>query len=69
MTGLMKCKKSQSTVRMDVVFTYGRFNPPHLGHKMMIEEIIKKARQNEEETCHSRFTFRGKHEEPPPSCE
>jgi cytidyltransferase-like protein len=28
---------------MDVVFTYGRFNPPHLGHKMMIEEIIKKA--------------------------
>ena len=29
---------------MDVVFTYGRFNPPHLGHKMMIEEIIKKAR-------------------------
>jgi hypothetical protein len=45
MTDLMKCKKSQSTVRMDVVFTYGRFNPPHLGHKMMIEEIIKKARQ------------------------
>lgn len=30
---------------MDVVFTYGRFNPPHLGHKMMIEEIVKKARQ------------------------
>lgn len=29
---------------MDVVFTYGRFNPPHLGHKMMIEEIVKKAR-------------------------
>jgi hypothetical protein len=28
---------------MDVVFTYGRFNPPHLGHKMMIEEIINKA--------------------------
>src|SRR6056300_2024472 len=45
MTDLMKCKKSQSTVRMDVVFTYGRFNPPHLGHKMMIEEIINKARK------------------------
>ena len=30
---------------MDVVFTYGRFNPPHLGHKMMIEEIINKARK------------------------
>ena len=28
---------------MDVVFTYGRFNPPHLGHKMMIEEVINKA--------------------------
>jgi hypothetical protein len=28
---------------MDVVFTYGRFNPPHLGHKMMIEEIIDRA--------------------------
>ena len=28
---------------MDVVFTYGRFNPPHLGHKMMIEKIINKA--------------------------
>lgn len=24
-----------------VVFTYGRFNPPHLGHKMMIEEMLK----------------------------
>lgn len=30
---------------MNVVFTYGRFNPPHLGHKMMIEEIIKMAKQ------------------------
>ena len=30
---------------MDVVFTYGRFNPPHLGHKMMIEEIINRARK------------------------
>jgi nicotinic acid mononucleotide adenylyltransferase len=29
---------------MDVVFTYGRFNPPHLGHKMMIEKIVNKAR-------------------------
>ena len=29
---------------MDVVFTYGRFNPPHLGHKMMIERIVNKAR-------------------------
>ena len=28
---------------MDVVFTYGRFNPPHLGHKMMIEKIVNKA--------------------------
>ena len=28
---------------MDVVFTYGRFNPPHMGHKMMIEEVINKA--------------------------
>ncbi len=27
---------------MDCI-TYGRFNPPHLGHKMMIEEIINKA--------------------------
>ena len=25
------------------MFTYGRFNPPHLGHKMMIEKIINKA--------------------------
>ena len=24
-----------------VVFTYGRFNPPHLGHKMMIAEMLK----------------------------
>ena len=30
---------------MDVVFTYGRFNPPHLGHKMMIEEVISKAKK------------------------
>ena len=29
---------------MDVAFTYGRFNPPHLGHKMMIERIVNKAR-------------------------
>ena len=29
---------------MEVVFTYGRFNPPHLGHKMMIERIVNKAR-------------------------
>jgi cytidyltransferase-like protein len=28
-----------------VVFTYGRFNPPHLGHKMMIKEIIKMAKR------------------------
>lgn len=28
---------------MDVVFTYGRFNPPHLGHKMMIEKVIDRA--------------------------
>jgi cytidyltransferase-like protein len=32
---------------MDVVFTYGRFNPPHKGHKKMIEEIIKKARNTQ----------------------
>lgn len=28
-----------------VVFTYGRFNPPHLGHKMMIQEMIKLAKR------------------------
>lgn len=28
-----------------VVFTYGRFNPPHLGHKMMIQEIVNKAKK------------------------
>lgn len=26
-----------------VVFTYGRFNPPHKGHKSMIEELINMA--------------------------
>ena len=28
-------------MKESVVFTYGRFNPPHLGHKMMIEEMLK----------------------------
>ena len=28
-------------MKESVVFTYGRFNPPHLGHKMMIEEMMK----------------------------
>jgi len=30
---------------MNVVFTYGRFNPPHKGHKMMIERIVKLAKK------------------------
>ena len=30
-----------------VVFTYGRFNPPHLGHKMMIQEMIKMAKREQ----------------------
>ena len=29
-----------------VVFTYGRFNPPHKGHRIMIEEIIETARRS-----------------------
>ena len=28
-----------------VVFTYGRFNPPHKGHRVMIEQIIETARR------------------------
>lgn len=28
-------------MKESVVFTYGRFNPPHLGHKMLIEEMLK----------------------------
>jgi hypothetical protein len=32
---------------MDVVFTYGRFNPPHKGHKLMIDEMIKKAQNTQ----------------------
>ena len=28
-----------------VVFTYGRFNPPHKGHRMMIEQVIETARK------------------------
>lgn len=28
---------------MNVVFTYGRFNPPHKGHKMMIKRIVDLA--------------------------
>jgi cytidyltransferase-like protein len=27
-----------------VVFTYGRFNPPHKGHRLMIEQVIETAR-------------------------
>jgi hypothetical protein len=33
-----------SSPKKSVVFTYGRFNPPHLGHKFMIQEIIDRAR-------------------------
>ena len=29
-----------------VVFTYGRFNPPHKGHRMMIEQVIETARKS-----------------------
>jgi nicotinamide mononucleotide adenylyltransferase len=28
-----------------VVFTYGRFSPPHKGHRLMIEQIIETARR------------------------
>lgn len=28
-----------------VVFTYGRFNPPHKGHRLMIEQVIETARK------------------------
>lgn len=28
-----------------VVFTYGRFNPPHKGHRVMIEQVIETARR------------------------
>lgn len=28
-----------------VVFTYGRFNPPHKGHRIMIEQVIETARK------------------------
>src|SRR5210317_1618300 len=28
-----------------VVFTYGRFNPPHKGHRLMIEHVIESARR------------------------
>lgn len=30
---------------MNVVFTYGRFNPPHRGHKMMIRRIVELAKK------------------------
>lgn len=29
-----------------VIFTYGRFNPPHKGHRMMINRIINEAKQS-----------------------
>ena len=29
-----------------VVFTYGRFNPPHKGHRIMIEQVIETARKS-----------------------
>ena len=32
---------NDNNMKESVVFTYGRFNPPHLGHKMMIEEMMK----------------------------
>ena len=28
-----------------VVFTYGRFNPPHKGHRLMIEQVVETARR------------------------
>jgi hypothetical protein len=28
-----------------VVFTYGRFNPPHIGHRLLIDKIIEIARK------------------------
>ena len=28
-----------------VVFSYGRFNPPHKGHRIMIEHVIETARK------------------------
>jgi hypothetical protein len=28
-----------------VVFTYGRYNPPHKGHRLMIEQVIETARR------------------------
>ena len=28
-----------------VVFTYGRFSPPHKGHRVMIEQVIETARR------------------------
>ena len=28
-----------------VVFTYGRFNPPHKGHRLMIKYMIETARK------------------------
>jgi hypothetical protein len=31
--------------KKSVVFTYGRFNPPHLGHKKMIQNIVDRARK------------------------
>lgn len=31
-------------MKPSVVFTYGRFNPPHLGHKKMIQMIVDVAR-------------------------
>ena len=32
-------------MKKSVVFTYGRFNPPHLGHKKMIQSIVNRARK------------------------
>jgi len=31
--------------KKSVIFTYGRFNPPHLGHKKMIQGIVDRARK------------------------
>lgn len=33
-------------IKPNVVFTYGRFNPPHIGHRKLIEAIIAKAAEN-----------------------
>lgn len=29
-----------------VVFTFGRFNPPHVGHELLVNKVVKEARSN-----------------------